>query len=111
MDMTLRELCDTVGVSRRAVQGYEKANLVCASRKNRYDHLIYDVYAQDRIQRISLFQQMGFTLKEIKEIIDAPNPVLKTALEKRVEKLKEKRENMDMLIGKVYELIETLQTS
>ena len=28
--MTLREVCDTLAVSRRAVQGYEKAGLVSA---------------------------------------------------------------------------------
>lgn len=101
MEMTLREVCDTLKVSRRAVQGYEKAGLVCASGKNRYGYLIYDEHAQERIRQIKLFQQLGFTLKEIKEIIDAPNPVVKAALRERVEKLQEKREDLD-------ELIETL---
>lgn len=108
MEMTLREVCDTLKVSRRAVQGYEKAGLVCASGKNRYGYLIYDEHAQERIRQIKLFQQLGFTLKEIKEIIDAPNPVVKAALRERVEKLQEKREDLDELISKAYELIETL---
>lgn len=30
-EMTLREVCSTVGISRRAVQGYEQASLVSAS--------------------------------------------------------------------------------
>lgn len=108
MEMTLREVCDSVQVSRRAVQGYEKAGLVSASGKNRYGYLIYDSHAQERIRQIKLFQQLGFTIKEIKDIIDAPNHVLKAALEERVEKLKEKREHLDILIGMAYELIETL---
>lgn len=108
MEMALREVCDTLKVSRRAVQGYEKAGLVCASGKNRYGYLIYDEHAQERIRQIKLFQQLSFTLKEIKEIIDAPNPVVKAALEERVEKLQEKREDLDELISKAYELIETL---
>ena len=33
-EMTLRELCDSLGVSRRAVQGYEKAGLVSPEGKN-----------------------------------------------------------------------------
>lgn len=65
MEMTLREVCDTLKVSRRAVQGYEKAGLVCASGKNRYGYLIYDEHAQERIRQIKLFQQLGFTLKEM----------------------------------------------
>lgn len=32
-EITLREVCEKLGVSRRAVQGYEKAGLVTASGK------------------------------------------------------------------------------
>ncbi|MCM1107179.1 MAG: MerR family transcriptional regulator [Blautia sp.] len=108
MGMTLREICDTVKVSRRAVQGYEKAGLVSASGKNRYGYLIYDVHSQERIRKIKLFQELGFSLKEIKDIIDAPNPVLRAALEKRVEELQARREQLDFLIEMAYELIDTL---
>lgn len=108
MDMTLRKVCDTFNVSRRAIQGYEKAELISASGKNEYGHLLYNESVQKRIERIKLYQQMGFTIKEIKGIIDAPDDVLKSQLEKQVKKLKEKRENVELLIIKVNKLIETL---
>lgn len=108
MNMTLRNICDTFGVSRRAVQGYEKAGLVSMSGKTERGYLLYNESSQQRIKQIKLFQQMGFTLKEIKDIIDAPNDILKAALEKQVEKLKEQKENMEVLIGEMYELIEKL---
>lgn len=107
-DMTLREVCDSVGVSRRAVQGYEKAGLVFASGKNERGYLLYDASSQERIRQIKLFQQLGFTRKEIKDIIDAPNHILKAALEERIEKLEEKSMHIEMLIDKAYELIEKL---
>ena len=106
--MTLREVCIKANVSRRAVQGYEKAGLVSASGKNERGHLLYDINAQERIKKIKLYQQLGFTIKEIKDIIDAPNKVVKLALEERVAKLKEKRAHMDILIHKAYNLIEKL---
>lgn len=108
MDMTLHEIGDTFGVSRRAVQGYEKAGLVSASGRNERGYLLYDEVSQDRIRQIKLFQQMGFAIKEIKDIIDAPNDVLRAALEKQAEKLKKQKENTEILIGKIYELIENL---
>lgn len=40
-EMTLRELCDSLGVSRRAVQGYEKAGLVSPEGKNERGYLLY----------------------------------------------------------------------
>lgn len=106
--MTLREICDTLAVSRRAVQGYEKAGLVSATGKNERGYLLYDANARERIEQIKLFQQLGFSIKEIKDIIDAPNNVLKSALEEQVESLKEDSENIELLIEKAYSLIETL---
>ena len=107
-NMTLRELCNAIGVSRRAVQGYEKAGLVSASGKNRYGHLLYDEKMQERIKKILLFQKIGFTIKEVKNLIDAPNDVLRVALEEQVKVLKEKSEDMEILIEKVYELMKKL---
>lgn len=108
MDMTLRKIYDTFKVSRRAIQGYEKAGLVTASGKNERGHLLYDEAAQERIKRIRLFQQMGFTIKQIKEIIDAPNDILKSALERQLQKLKEEKGDIEVLIEKMHELIEKL---
>ena len=69
--MTLREICETLGVSRRALQGYEKAGLVAATGRNKYGHLLYDDSAKLRIARIKFYQQLGFTIKEITAIIDS----------------------------------------
>ncbi len=108
MDMTLREIGNTFGVSRRAVQGYEKVGLISASGKNERGHLLYDEVSQERIRRIKLFQQMGFTVKEIRDIIDAPDDILKAVLENQAKKMKEQIDNMEIMIGEVYGLIKNL---
>ena len=97
--MTLREICETLGVSRRALQGYEKAGLVTASGRNKYGHLLYDKDAEMRIAQIKFYQQLGFTIKEITRIIDAPEAELRSALEQRVQKLREEKTEMDELIS------------
>ena len=79
--MTLREICETLGVSRRALQGYEKAGLVISSGRNKYGHLLYDKDAEMRIAQIKFYQQLGFSIKEITMIIDAPDTEIKKALE------------------------------
>ena len=104
---TLSELCSTLQVSRRAIQGYEKTGLVVASGKNKYGHLLYDAEAEERIRRIKLYQQLGFRLKEIKEIMDAPNQIVKAAISRQIEVQCEiylKRE----VIREAEELIEQL---
>lgn len=106
--MTLRELCCALGVTRRAVQGYEKAGLISATDKNKYGHLLYDTNIQERVRNIKLYQRFGFTLKEIQGLIDAPGPIIKAALEKQVWKLKGDREEIEFLIEKAYEIINSL---
>ena len=107
-EITLRELYDAFGISRRAVQGYEKAGLVSATSRNKRGYLLYDSGAQERIRKIRLFQEMGFSIREICEIIDAPSPVLKRALEERIERLKEKSAHTEAMIRKAHELIKGL---
>lgn len=106
--MTLRELCDSLGVTRRAVQGYEKAGLVCAVDKNERGYLLYDEEAQEKIDRIKVYQQFGFTIKEIHFLMNAPRCELKKALEAQVEKMKRERRTMDSLIQKAYDIINTM---
>lgn len=105
---TLNEIHKETGVTRRAVQGYEQAGLVSASDRNKYGHLLYDENAQKRIARIKLYQQLGFKIKEIQTLIDAPGEQVKMSLEIRISCLKEEKTNIDSLIEKAYELIKTL---
>jgi DNA-binding transcriptional MerR regulator len=107
-DMTLREVCNACGVSRRAIQGYEKAGLISATGKNERGYLLYDEDSQERIRRIKLFQQMGFTIREITNLIDAPNDVLKANLEKQIIKLKEDERKIEITIEEMYKIIEAL---
>ena len=106
--MTLREICETLGVSRRALQGYEKAGLVTASGRNKYGHLLYDKDAEMRIAQIKFYQQLGFSIKEITMIIDAPDTEIKKALEYRVQKLKDEKTEMDELIERANQMIARL---
>ena len=107
-DMTLQEMCNTFGISRRAVQGYERAGLVSPSGKNKRGYLLYDEASQEVIKRVKLFQRMGFTIKEIKTLFYAPNNVLKSAFEKQAKKLEEEKKNIELLLGEIRELIEKL---
>ena len=89
MDETksLSEVCSVLEVSRRAVQGYENAGLVSATGKNKYGHLLYDEEAQRRIKQIRLLQQLGFRVKEIKDIIDAPAEEVAEAIKSQIEQM------------------------
>lgn len=107
-EKTLREICTDTGVSRRAVQGYEKAGLVSPSGKNKYGYLLYDLEAEDRIRRIRFYQQIGFSLKEIRAMLHASGDEQKAALESQAEKLKARKEELQSLIDRIYQEIAAL---
>ena len=108
-EMTLREVCLTLGVSRRAVQGYENANLVAATNKTESGYLLYNDSARERIRQIKLYQNMGFSIKEINAIIDGPPELLKAALVDRKEKLKTDIEHSQSMIDIIQEMIANLK--
>jgi DNA-binding transcriptional MerR regulator len=103
---TLREICNILDVTRRAVQGYEKAGLVTPSERNKYGYLLYNEIEQERIKKIKLYQQFGFKLKEIKDLIDAPEYVVKEAVERQVSKLRSEITRLSTLIDMAEGLIE-----
>lgn len=105
---SLQEICKALGVTRRAVQGYEKAGLVSATDRNKYGHLRYGVKEQERIRKIKFFQQLGFKIRDIKELIDAPNNFVKEALERQVLELEKEQNKLDALIKEARQLIRQL---
>ena len=107
-EMSLREVCEKIGVTRRAVQGYEKAKLVKPSSKTASGYLLYDDFARQRIQQIKLYQDMGFTIKEIKHMIDAPSKTKKIALTKQKEKLKDNINHQIKMIEIIEEMLLSL---
>ena len=100
--MTLREICNVTKVSRRAVQGYEKAQLVKAVSKNDRGHLLYDE------KGIKTFQNMGFSIKEIQHITSVPKEEVKVILENRIEILKMEGRRIDNMIKVAEEIIQRL---
>ena len=86
--MTLREVCNSLGVSRRVVQGYEKVGLVVSSGKNKYGNLLYDEVAVEKIHCIKQYQDFGFKVKEIAELMKATDDVYVEMMSKRLEIMK-----------------------
>ena len=107
-ELTLREVCNRIGVSRRAVQGYETAGLVNATHKNERGYLLYDEKAQSRIRKIKLFQNMGFSIKEIKSLMDAPATILKEALKEREKELQKEVHQKKEMLNIIREMLENL---
>lgn len=105
---TLREACEEAGVSRRAVQGYEKAGLVTSAGKDDLGRLLYDGDAVSRIKAVRFLQDVGLTVKEAAAFMEASGETQVGVLEQRLADLEKKLDRTNALIRKLERLVEEL---
>ena len=108
MKQKLHQVCAELNISRRTIQGYEKEGLVSTSGKNKYGHLLYGEAERERIRLVRFYQQVGFPLKEIKALMEAPVPIRKAALERKEGELESECLRLQELIRQVKEYIAVL---
>lgn len=102
--MTVNEVSKMTGVSIRTLQYYDTIGLLKPSGYTKAGYRLYDDTALERLQQILLFKELEFPLKEIKEIIDAPNFDRMKALEQQIELLTLKKEHLENLIDFAREI-------
>ena len=106
---TLREVCNILNLSRRAIQGYEKIGLIKPSARNKYGHLLYDENTVNQIAGIQYCQKLGLELKEIVALTTGEQQDVCKTLKEHLTELKNKKSEQEYLISKTEEIIETLQ--
>jgi len=92
------------GVSIRTLQYYDTIGLLKPIEYTESGYRLYDDTSLERLQQILLFKELEFPLKEIKEIIDAPNFDRNKALEQQIELLTMKKEHLENLINFAREI-------
>ena len=97
--MTVNDVSKLTGVSIRTLQYYDTIGLLKPAEYTESGYRLYDDTALERLQQILLFKELEFPLKEIKEIIDAPNFDRNKALEQQIELLTMKKEHLENLIN------------
>ena len=104
-EKTLKEVCELVGVTRRAVQGYEDVGLVASTGRNKYGHLLYDESAVEKIKEIKLYQDFGFSIKEIQVLQEVSKEKYLGMLEYRLALMQLEMSKLKENISKVEQLI------
>ncbi len=101
--ITLKELCRQAGVSRRVIQGYEKAGILHEQGYNKMGHLLYDEREIAHVKRVRIYQQAGFSLKEIKDMEKMERIELIKVLTARLQELKGNASRLELYIQKLSE--------
>ena len=87
---TVNELAKLCHVSVRTLHHYDAIGLLKPTQVTEAGYRLYDEAALERLYLILLFRELGFPLKEIQGILDAPDYDRNRVLEQQVELLKAK---------------------
>lgn len=100
--MTLNEVADQVGLTRRMIQEYEKAGLVeKPKRKNKYGHLLYDEKTIDRLWQIRFYREVGYNSSQIRSAISESVHNDDERLESLIKSMIEEKQRLETMISLV----------
>lgn len=95
---TISQVAELTGISIRTLQYYDEIGLLKPSELTQSRYRLYDNEALQKLQQILFFRELGFKLKDIREILEKPDFDRITAFRKQKELLLLKRNRTDRLI-------------
>lgn len=95
---TISQVTELTGISTRTLQYYDEIGLLKPSELTQSGYRLYDDEASQKLQQILFFKELGFKLKEIKEILQKPDFDRIKAFKEQKELLLLKRNRTDRLI-------------
>ena len=88
---------DNLGVTRKALRGFEKAGLMPENRNSQYRD--YDDDDLDCIWTIRVLQGMGYSIKEIGEMFSDKEFDFDASISKKIAELEEKKSELERHLG------------
>ena len=90
----VEEVCRLFGVSRRTLQYYDNEGILPAKRSEE-NYRLYDEEAMERLWEILWYKEMGFKLKEIKEILAVPQKERSNYLKQKIQSIEGKIQDLE----------------
>lgn len=87
---TVKEVSKRTGVSIRALHHYDAFGLLKPTQVTEAGYRLYDDDALERLYMILVFRELGLSLKEISDILDAPDYNRNRVLEHQIQLMQEK---------------------
>lgn len=109
MAMKVKEVADLVGVSVRTLHHYDEIELLIPDETTESGYRLYSYNNLDTLQQILFFRELGFSLKEIKKIINSPSFNREEALIIHREMLLEKRNRLDKMLETIDKTLQHLK--
>lgn len=107
--MKVKEVADLVGISVRTLHHYDEIGLLTPEETTESGYRLYSEGNIETLQQILFFKELGFPLKQIKEIINSPSFDRNEALQMHRKMLLEKRKRLDQMIQTVEKTIQHMK--
>ena len=91
---TVNQIAKQTGVSVRTLHHYDAIGLLKPAEITEAGYRLYDEDALMRLHLIIVYRELGFSLKQISEILDAPDFDQNRILEEQIRLLEQKREQL-----------------
>lgn len=96
---TVNEVSKRTGVSVRTLHHYDRIGLLKPTRLTEAGYRLYDDTALRRLHSILMFREIGFSLKEIRDILNAPDFDYDEALKRQIKLLELQQKRIGELIS------------
>lgn len=103
---TVNEVSKRTGISVRTLHHYDKIGLLKPTQLTKTGYRLYDDTALRRLHSILMFREIGFSLKEIRDILDAPDFDSDEALTRQIKLLELQKKRIEELISFACEIRE-----
>ena len=102
---TIKELADLANVSRRTLRYYDQIDLLKPTAVGDNNYRYYDQDKVLRLQQIRFYQEMDFSLEQIRAILDKSDFNTLQSLQTQKEALRQQAERLDQLITTIDKTI------
>ncbi|WP_166241516.1 MerR family transcriptional regulator [Paenibacillus turpanensis] len=109
MEMKVKEVAALTGVSVRTLHHYDHIGLLSPSGTTVSGYRLYSEKNLERLQQILFFKELGFSLKEIKKMIDSPSFDRQEAFILQRKMLIHKRNSIDKMIESIDKSIQHMR--
>jgi DNA-binding transcriptional MerR regulator len=109
MVYTVKAVAEMAGVSIRTLHHYDETGLLRPASASPAGYRLYSRADLERLQQVLFFKELGFSLKEIKEILDSPGFDRRQALTSHRRLLLEQKRRLERLIESVDQSIDSIE--
>lgn len=109
MEYSIHSLSQLAGISKRTLRYYDQIGLLKPERSSQNNYRIYNTGHLDKLQQILFYRELGVELEEIGRILGSPDFVREKALASHLNELKNRREQLNLLIQNVEKSLASMK--